>query len=173
MTYRDLSKITPDALRDWLETHGWKRGKSWPGYDEYVTHANDGTLTGFVAVDNAPQFESDGSKQKWLGNIADACGWDEWTDAYDAIVGRPAYGIGRALEGAAPNYTLREARRHVGLTQVVVAARMGVAQNAVSRIERQDEMRIATLRAYAAALGGELRMTINLPSGPIALDIGA
>jgi hypothetical protein len=38
---------------------------------------------------------------------------------------------------------------------------MRTTQSGVSRLERQDDLRISTLREYAAALGGRLRLTIE------------
>jgi transcriptional regulator with XRE-family HTH domain len=58
-----------------------------------------------------------------------------------------------------------------GLTQVQLAAKLGVGQAAVSKIERQSDMLLSTLSGYLAALGvdaqivvevGEQTMTYNL-----------
>lgn len=49
-------------------------------------------------------------------------------------------------------------RRRLGRTQVDVAARMGISQSDPSKFERRQDVRVATLRAYFAALGVELRM---------------
>ena len=38
---------------------------------------------------------------------------------------------------------------------------MGTTQSGVSRLERQDDIRVSTLREYAAALGGRLRLIVE------------
>ncbi len=55
-------------------------------------------------------------------------------------------------------YRLRELREAAGLTQAEVAARIGVSQRQVSKIERGDlnNSRIGTIRGYLAAVGGDL-----------------
>ena len=59
---------------------------------------------------------------------------------------------------------LGEIRRHLGLTQAVVAQRMGVRQERVSAIERGDPAvsRVSTLAAYVEALGGRLDVTVEV-----------
>ena len=52
-------------------------------------------------------------------------------------------------------------RAAVGKTQVDVAAKSGLAQGDVSRLEARDdidEVRLATLRRYIEGLGGELEL---------------
>lgn len=68
-------------------------------------------------------------------------------------------------------YTLREARKSAHLTQVELAAQMGVSQNRISRIESgdMDAMSIDSLRRYIAALGGTLTLTADMPYGKIKL----
>lgn len=55
-------------------------------------------------------------------------------------------------------YRLRELRERAGLTQAQLAARIGVGQRQVSKIERGDldSARIGTIRKYLNAVGGEL-----------------
>lgn len=60
---------------------------------------------------------------------------------------------------------LRELRAMVGSTQEEVAARMGIGQGAVSRLERRDEMTLSTLRRYVEALGGRLDLSVTTPAG--------
>jgi predicted XRE-type DNA-binding protein len=57
--------------------------------------------------------------------------------------------------------TIREAS---GLNQTDVANRLGVSQPRISRIERGDIDRteIATVRAYVAALGGEVEIVAKI-----------
>jgi transcriptional regulator with XRE-family HTH domain len=65
-------------------------------------------------------------------------------------------------------------RRASGLTQIELAAHLGVGQAQISKIERQADMLISTLTSYLAALGvdaqvvvtvGEQTVTYNLTDG--------
>lgn len=49
-------------------------------------------------------------------------------------------------------------RRRLGLTQVALAARVGMSQSDLSKLERRRDVRLSTLRAYVRALGGRLRI---------------
>jgi transcriptional regulator with XRE-family HTH domain len=53
-------------------------------------------------------------------------------------------------------------RRATGLTQVELAANLGVGQAQVSKIERQDDMLISTLTSYLAALGVDAKIVIEM-----------
>ena len=55
-------------------------------------------------------------------------------------------------------YRLRELREEVGLTQAELAARIGVSQRQVSKIEHGDldNAKIVTIRRYLEAVGGKL-----------------
>ncbi|MCZ7560449.1 MAG: helix-turn-helix domain-containing protein [Burkholderiaceae bacterium] len=57
---------------------------------------------------------------------------------------------------------LLEARARAGLTQDVVAERMGTTKSAVSRLEAAGKHTpsLATLRRYAKAVGCELQVTL-------------
>jgi len=61
------------------------------------------------------------------------------------------------LQSPAPA-DLAELRRTVGLTQVELAARLDMSQSDLSKLERRRDVRLSTLRAHAAALGGRLRV---------------
>lgn len=62
------------------------------------------------------------------------------------------------------SYRLRELREASELTQVELAGRLHVSQNRVSRIEHGDidRAQVDTLRKYVEALGGRLRVEIEL-----------
>lgn len=53
---------------------------------------------------------------------------------------------------------LRELREQAGLTQAALAARMGVGQRQVSKIEHGDldSTKVGTIRSYLEAVGGGL-----------------
>lgn len=55
-------------------------------------------------------------------------------------------------------------REQFDLTQVELAAELDVSQNRVSRIERGDinKTQVDTLRGYVEALGGKLRLEVQV-----------
>lgn len=58
--------------------------------------------------------------------------------------------------------TLAELRKAQGMTQVQLAAAMGVRQPAVSRIEHHpDRVGLSLLRRYVEGLGGRLEISIR------------
>ncbi len=61
-------------------------------------------------------------------------------------------------------YRLRELREASDLTQVQLAGRLHVTQNRVSRIEHGDidRAQVDTLRKYVEAVGGTLRIEVEL-----------
>lgn len=61
-------------------------------------------------------------------------------------------------------YRLRELREASELTQVELAGRLHVSQNRVSRIEHGDidRAQVDTLRKYVEAVGGRLRIEVEL-----------
>jgi transcriptional regulator with XRE-family HTH domain len=66
--------------------------------------------------------------------------------------------------------SLRELRWAAGKAQAEIAAALNIRQPSVSKIERQADMYLSTLRSYIEALGGELELVVRLPSrSPIRL----
>jgi transcriptional regulator with XRE-family HTH domain len=59
---------------------------------------------------------------------------------------------------------LADARQEQGLSQTLVAARMGTSQSVVARLESGTlDMRLSTLDRYASALGLELVVDLGEP----------
>jgi len=81
--------------------------------------------------------------------LAKAAARKGFAEAYDAL----------ALEYQVANQMLK-ARSRAGLTQDVVAERMGTTKSAVSRLESAGKHTpsLATLRRYAQAVGCELQV---------------
>lgn len=76
----------------------------------------------------------------------------------------------QAAETAYQLSRLREAR---GMTQVAMATRMHIAQPNVSRIERQDDLFVSTLREYVSAMGGRLELRAVFDDEVIQIMPGA
>jgi transcriptional regulator with XRE-family HTH domain len=62
---------------------------------------------------------------------------------------------------------LRLARKQ---TQVALAERLDVPQNAVSRLERRTDLLLSTLRGYVEGLGGKLELRAVFPDGDFLLE---
>jgi DNA-binding XRE family transcriptional regulator len=62
--------------------------------------------------------------------------------------------------------SLRELRQAAGKAQAEIAAALNIKQPSVSKIEKQADMYISTLRSYIEAIGGELELVVRLPSRP-------
>lgn len=65
---------------------------------------------------------------------------------------------------------LRGLRSHRGLTQQQVAARLGMTQPEISKLEARSDVRLSTLRAYVASLGGTLELVARFDDDEVALD---
>ena len=65
--------------------------------------------------------------------------------------------------------SLAELRRARRLTQVQLAAALETTQPAVSRIERQTDLYLSTLRSYIEAMGGSLVVEAMFPDGRIPI----
>ena len=67
--------------------------------------------------------------------------------------------------------TLRDLREAVERTQEELAARLGVGQDTVSRIERRSDILLSTLRRYVEAMGGELQLVARFPKrSPVVIE---
>ena len=62
--------------------------------------------------------------------------------------------------------SLRQLRKVSGKAQAEIAAALKIKQPSVSKIERQADMYLSTLRSYVKAIGGELELVVHLPSRP-------
>ena len=62
--------------------------------------------------------------------------------------------------------SLRELRQIAGKAQEDIASALNIKQPSVSKIEKQADMYLSTLRSYVEAIGGKLELTVKLPSHP-------
>src|ERR1700730_926521 len=60
--------------------------------------------------------------------------------------------------------SLRELRKAAGKAQAEIAATLRIKQPSVSKIEKQTDMYLSTLRSYVEAIGGELDLVVRLSS---------
>jgi transcriptional regulator with XRE-family HTH domain len=65
---------------------------------------------------------------------------------------------------------LSEVRQLVGKSQRQVADALGMKQPSLSKLEKQQDMQISTLRKIVKALGGELEVLARFPKGTVKID---
>ncbi len=89
--------------------------------------------------------------------------WRSWIDRCRARAedGSPSTEVG-----------LSTVRRRLGLTQVEVAGRMGISQSDLSKLERRRDLRLSTLRSYAQALRGGIRVLFVSADSSAAIRTG-
>jgi len=63
--------------------------------------------------------------------------------------------------------SLRELRQIAGKAQTDIAAALRIKQPSVSKIEKQADMYLSTLRGYVEAIGGELELVVRLRERPV------
>ena len=64
-------------------------------------------------------------------------------------------------------------RHATGLTQTQLAAKLGVGQAAVSKIEHQSDMLLATLVSYLTALGVDAQIVVEVGGQTMTYDLTA
>ena len=62
--------------------------------------------------------------------------------------------------------TLRDLRHAMGQTQAALAAKLGVKQENVSRVEQRTDVMLSTLNNYLGAMGGKLRLVVEFEGRP-------
>lgn len=72
----------------------------------------------------------------------------------------------RTQELVAEEMTLRDLRKAMGQTQVELAAKLGLKQENISRVEQRTDMLLSTLDGYLRALGGRLRLVAEFEGRP-------
>jgi transcriptional regulator with XRE-family HTH domain len=65
---------------------------------------------------------------------------------------------------------LSEVRHLAGKSQQEVAETLGMKQPSLSKLEKQGDMQISTLRKIINALGGELEVLARFPKGTVKID---
>jgi predicted transcriptional regulator len=65
---------------------------------------------------------------------------------------------------------LGEIRQMTGKSQQTVAKTLGMKQPSLSKLEKQTDMQLSTLRKIVAALRGELQVLAKFPKGVAKID---
>ena len=64
---------------------------------------------------------------------------------------------------------LQELRQALDLTQQEVAETLKIEQAAVSKMEKQTDMYLSTLRRFISAMGGQLDIIARFPDGAVRI----
>jgi DNA-binding Xre family transcriptional regulator len=75
----------------------------------------------------------------------------------------------RAMEDALALADLRQSRN---ITQIQLAAQLGITQGSVSRMEGRSEIYLSTLRHYIEALGGHLEIAAVFGDDRVPVAVG-
>lgn len=70
----------------------------------------------------------------------------------------------RTAELIEEHLSLRDLRKAMNKTQVQVAKKLKVGQDAISRYEQRSDMLLSTLQDYVRAMGGELDLIAKFPN---------
>ncbi len=70
----------------------------------------------------------------------------------------------------AAEMALQELRQAMQLTQEQMADELQMNQAAISKMERQSDMYVSTLRRFIAAMGGELRIVAHFPQADVVIS---
>lgn len=76
----------------------------------------------------------------------------------------------RAAELVSEELTLRDLRKARAVTQVKLAGKLGMQQDAISRLESQSDMLLSTLRKVVNGMGGDIAIIAKFPDrAPVRL----
>jgi len=102
------------------------------------------------------------------------------TDEVDAVLADPALAPKIAehqaeMADADRRYAmgLAAVRHAFDLTQTELAARLGVSQANVAKIEKRNDLLVSTLPSYLGALGGEVRILVSFHGQDVELSLEA
>jgi hypothetical protein len=62
--------------------------------------------------------------------------------------------------------SLQALRKAAGKAQISIASTLKISQPSVSKIEKQTDMYLSTLRSYISAIGGDLDLVVRFPRQP-------
>jgi DNA-binding transcriptional regulator YiaG len=62
---------------------------------------------------------------------------------------------------------LAELRKQLQISQTQLAEKMQVSQASISQLENQGDVQFSTLMRYVHALGGKLRIEVDMPDGTL------
>lgn len=93
----------------------------------------------------------------------------KWRDLYGTIPNERRARIESNVARDMAEMPLAEVRRARELTQQQIARNLDVNQAWISKVERQMDMYVSTLRSYIEAMGGELDIIARFHNGAVRL----
>ncbi len=100
-------------------------------------------------------------------------------EARDRLLADPAAAAAHQVLSAeieqrleAKRATLAEVRRAIGLTQSQMAEMLDMSQGDVSKLERRENLHLATLSRFIEATGGRLRISATYGDTEVTLKFG-
>ena len=87
----------------------------------------------------------------------------DFREKYDALPAKRRVKIERGVEKKLHDIQLSELRKIVDLTQQQLAERLEKSQAAISKMEKQKDLNISTLRKCIEAMGLELDVSVKAP----------
>jgi len=85
------------------------------------------------------------------------------------VTGRESSRRGKPPKAGASVEHLQDLRQRREVTQEELADLLGVRQATVSKLERRDNVTVATLRTFVEALGGELEVKARFTDETVAI----
>jgi DNA-binding XRE family transcriptional regulator len=102
--------------------------------------------------------------------VREMAGHRKWEELIDRMSPQRRAQVDRRVRKELERMLLAELRRLPGMTQVQLAAALGIRQPTLSQLESQDDMQISTLRRIVEALGGDLEIIAKLPTGRVVIS---
>jgi DNA-binding XRE family transcriptional regulator len=87
-------------------------------------------------------------------------------DFYRAIPEKRKTNIEKRVEWELRSIQLSEVRGLVEMTQKELAENINVSQAAISKMEKQNDLNLSTLKKLIEGVGGKLDVTVRLPNKP-------
>lgn len=94
----------------------------------------------------------------------------KWKDLKNSLPADRREAIDKRILAELADMPLNKMRKACNLTQEQVAAELGIKQAAVSKLERQTDMHISTLRRFVDAMGGTLELVATFPEGSVIVS---
>src|SRR5690349_10736991 len=88
---------------------------------------------------------------------------------YDALPKERRNKIEKRVAKERAAMALREIRQAQSLTQQQLAKTLHLNQAAISKVEKQSDMYVSTLRRFLEAMGGELRIVAHFPDRDVEI----
>jgi transcriptional regulator with XRE-family HTH domain len=98
--------------------------------------------------------------------------WRYWIDRCRARAEGPLVAR-RPISLAELRKELDVTQAELDVTQAELAARIGISQSDLSKLERRTDVRVSTLREYLAGLGGELRFEVEREGVRLPIEVGS